>query len=95
MMVIFLVGLVSMILMRTLRKDYARFGRRDDEDGDDDVGDEAGWKQVHADVFRSPINLPLFAALVGTGHQLVILVLLVLFLASIGTYYSQCAPPFS
>jgi len=89
MMVIFLVGLVSMILMRTLRKDYARFGRRDDEDGDDDVGDESGWKQIHADVFRSPVHLPLFAALVGTGHQLVILVLLVLFLASIGTYYSQ------
>ena len=29
-MVIFLVGLVAMILMRTLRKDYARYGRDDD-----------------------------------------------------------------
>lgn len=27
MMVIFLVGLVSMILMRTLRKDYARYSK--------------------------------------------------------------------
>jgi len=35
MMVIFLVGLVSMILMRTLRKDYARYSR--EEDGDDMV----------------------------------------------------------
>merc|ERR1712087_793043 len=36
MMVIFLVGLVSMILLRTLRKDYAQFGSsRDEEDGDD------------------------------------------------------------
>lgn len=32
MMVIFLVGLVSMILMRTLRKDYARYSREDDMD---------------------------------------------------------------
>ena len=32
-MVIFLVGLVSMILMRTLRKDYARYSR--DEELDD------------------------------------------------------------
>lgn len=33
MMVIFLVGLVWMILMRTLRKDYARYQK--DEDLDD------------------------------------------------------------
>lgn len=33
MMVIFLVGLVSMILMRTLRKDYARYSK--DEEMDD------------------------------------------------------------
>jgi len=32
MMVIFLVGLVSMILMRTLRKDYARYSKDDDVD---------------------------------------------------------------
>ncbi len=30
MMVLFLVGLVSMILLRTLRKDYARYGKDDD-----------------------------------------------------------------
>jgi hypothetical protein len=34
MMVIFLTGLVSMILMRTLRKDYARYAR-DDDDAED------------------------------------------------------------
>ena len=32
MMVVFLVGLVSMILMRTLRKDYARYSKEDDLD---------------------------------------------------------------
>jgi transmembrane 9 superfamily protein 3 len=32
MMVIFLVGLVSMILMRTLRKDYARYSKEEDID---------------------------------------------------------------
>ena len=32
MMVIFLTGLVSMILMRTLRADYARYTARDDDD---------------------------------------------------------------
>jgi branched-subunit amino acid transport protein AzlD len=31
MMVIFLAGLVSMILMRTLRNDYAKYAREDDD----------------------------------------------------------------
>ena len=47
MMVIFLVGLVTMILMRTLRKDYARYSKEEDmDDMERDLGDEYGWKQV-------------------------------------------------
>ena len=47
MMVIFLVGLVSMILVRTLRKDYARYSKEEDmDDLERDLGDEYGWKQV-------------------------------------------------
>ena len=47
MMVIFLVGLVAMILMRTLRKDYQRYSKDDDlDDIERDLGDEYGWKQV-------------------------------------------------
>ena len=48
MMVIFLVGLVTMILLRTLRKDYARYSKEDDlvDDMERDLGDEYGWKQV-------------------------------------------------
>lgn len=73
MMVIFLVGLVSMILMRTLRKDYARYSR--DEEMDDmerDLGDEYGWKQVHGDVFRPASHPILFSALIGAGYQVCI-----------------------
>ena len=44
---IFLVGLVTMILMRTLRKDYARYSKEDEiDDMERDLGDEYGWKQV-------------------------------------------------
>merc|ERR1711935_373570 len=64
MMVLFLVGLVSMILMRTLRKDYARYSRDDElDDMEKDLGDEYGWKQIHGDVFRSPPYGMLFAIL--------------------------------
>jgi len=90
MMVIFLVGLVSMILMRTLRKDYARYSK--DEEVDDmerDLGDEYGWKQVHGDVFRPPPNALLFSALVGAGYQLISVVFCVIMFAIVGELYTE------
>ncbi|KNA04045.1 hypothetical protein SOVF_203280 [Spinacia oleracea] len=89
MMVIFLTGLVSMILMRTLRNDYAKYAREDDdlETLERDVSEESGWKLVHGDVFRSPRNLALLSAVVGNGAQLATLVLLVINLAIIGMLY--------
>ncbi|XP_021767190.1 transmembrane 9 superfamily member 1 [Chenopodium quinoa] len=89
MMVIFLTGLVSMILMRTLRNDYAKYAREDDdlETLERDVSEESGWKLIHGDVFRSPRNLALLSAVVGNGAQLATLVLLVINLAIIGMLY--------
>ena len=119
MMVLFLMGLVALILLRTLRKDYARYalshGRRDvemapsdrgdDDDMEDDVdengkpllddsrssnahgmtgAEDSGWKQVHGDVFRAPKMLPLLAAILGTGWQLVTLVMGVVLFAVAG-----------
>lgn len=54
MMVIFLIGLVSMILMRTLRKDYARYAK--DEEMDDMV--------VKFTYFTTWVSLPMF----GMGY---------------------------
>ncbi|WOL02345.1 hypothetical protein Cni_G11064 [Canna indica] len=89
MMVIFLTGLVSMILMRTLRNDYAKYAREDDdlEALERDVSEESGWKLVHGDVFRPPCSLVVLSALVGTGAQLAMLVLLVILFAIVGTLY--------
>jgi transmembrane 9 superfamily protein 3 len=102
MMVLFLMGLVALILLRTLKKDYARYGIVSDlEDGIHDVDEEgkpltgdkasedAGWKQVHGDVFRAPSYLPLFAALLGTGWQLVVLTLGVILFAVLGPMHGQ------
>jgi transmembrane 9 superfamily protein 3 len=90
MMVIFLTGLVTMILMRTLRKDYARYAK-DDDDADDerDIGDESGWKQIHGDIFRPPPYLLLFSALIGTGHQLAVLILCVITFSILGSLYAD------
>ncbi|KAH8514704.1 hypothetical protein Peur_058301 [Populus x canadensis] len=90
MMVIFLTGLVSMILMRTLRNDYAKYAREDDdlvESLERDVSEETGWKLVHGDVFRPPRSMVLLSAVVGTGAQLALLVLLVILMAIVGTLY--------
>lgn len=102
-MVIFLTGLVAMILLRTLRNDYAKYTRDDDdiESLEHDISEESGWKLVHGDVFRPPPNLALLAALLGTGVQLALLVLFVILitiagmlaagLSSLGTMSCHCA----
>lgn len=90
MMVIFLVGLVTMILMRTLRKDYARYSK--DEEIDDmerDLGDEYGWKQVHGDVFRPPNHALLFSSLIGAGYQVTVVSFAVIMFAIIGELYTE------
>jgi len=96
MMVLFLTGLVALILLRTLKADYARYStstaahtskEKSDEGTLEEGGDydetapltthvateDSGWKQVHGDVFRAPAHLPLLAALLGTGCQLLTL----------------------
>eukprot|EP00474_Spongospora_subterranea_P010010 CRZ10468.1 hypothetical protein [Spongospora subterranea] len=69
MMVLFLCGLVALVLMRTLRNDYARYSLDDDGFDLDNIGEESGWKQVHGDVFRAPLRLPWLCAFFGIGHH--------------------------
>ena len=52
-----------------------------------DVNEESGWKLVHGDVFRSPRGLVILSAVVGTGAQLAVLVLLVILLAIVVMLY--------
>lgn len=90
MMVLFLIGLVSMILMRTLRKDYARYSKDDElDDMERDLGDEYGWKQVHGDVFRSPSYPILLSVVVGTGYQVTVVVFFVIIFAIFGELYTE------
>lgn len=69
LVVLILVAVVAVILLRTLRKDLARYAAADDELEalERDVSEETGWKLVHGDVFRPPPHLGMLGALVGTG----------------------------
>jgi transmembrane 9 superfamily protein 3 len=89
MMVLFLIGLVSMILMRTLRRDYARYSRDEFDDLERDLGDEYGWKQIHTDVFRPPPYPLLFSALVGTGYHVLAVTFVVIIAAIMGELYTE------
>ncbi|GAB7360809.1 hypothetical protein MBLNU230_g0796t1 [Neophaeotheca triangularis] len=93
-MVTMLIGMVSTIMVRTLKKDIQRYNRLDEYDLDDlgqgngsiedGVQEDSGWKLVHGDVFRPPRNSLLLAVLVGNGAQLFAMVGFTILFASIG-----------
>ena len=66
MIVLFLTGMVAMIMMRTLHRDFNRYNA---VDATDDVEEETGWKLVHGDVFRPPSAPMMLSVLIGTGVQ--------------------------
>lgn len=71
--VFFLSGILTMIMVRTLRRDIAKYNT---EDSFEDTLEETGWKLVHGDVFRPPHNPRLFAALIGSGIQIFFMALI-------------------
>ncbi|OAA66771.1 endosomal integral membrane protein [Niveomyces insectorum RCEF 264] len=80
--VVFLVLTVLSVLVRTLKKDIARYNRLDqinleDLSGtsalEDGVQEDSGWKLVHGDVFRAPSHPLLLSVLLGNGAQLFVM----------------------
>ncbi|VDP78740.1 unnamed protein product [Echinostoma caproni] len=78
-LVLFLSALVATILLRTLRRDIARYSQLESS-----VQEESGWKLVHGDVFRPPAWGMLLCVLLGSGSQLFLMVLVTLFFACLG-----------
>ena len=73
--------LYRMIIIRTLRRDIARYNM--DDDVEESI-EETGWKLVHGDVFRPPPNSRLFVSLVGSGIQLFCMMFITIFFAMLG-----------
>ena len=80
--VFFLSGIITMIIIRTLRRDIAKYNMAD-EDIEESI-EETGWKLVHGDVFRPPINNRLFAAVIGSGIQIFCMMAITIFFAMLG-----------
>ncbi|MBA0869452.1 hypothetical protein Goshw_028203 [Gossypium schwendimanii] len=81
MIVLFLSGMVAMIMMRTLYKDIANYNQLETQD---EAQEETGWKLVHGDVFRAPINYGLLCVYVGTGVQIFAMSLVTMIFALLG-----------
>ncbi|XP_011088888.1 transmembrane 9 superfamily member 5 isoform X2 [Sesamum indicum] len=80
--VILLMGLLTVLFMRHLKNDIRKWSI-----GDEDEEKEVGWKYIHGDVFRCPTNLPLFSAILGSGTQLLSMVLILFVLAFLGVFH--------
>lgn len=82
--VLLLTGFLATILMRVLKNDFVKYSH-DDEALEDQ--EETGWKYIHGDVFRFPKHKSLFAAVVGSGTQLLALTIFIFLLALVGVFY--------
>ena len=79
--VFFLSSIITMIIIRTLRRDIARYNT--DDDLEESI-EETGWKLVHGDVFRPPNHSRIFAAVIGSGIQLYCMMAITIFFAMLG-----------
>eukprot|EP00879_Flechtneria_rotunda_P009211 GHRR01009644.1.p1 GENE.GHRR01009644.1~~GHRR01009644.1.p1 ORF type:complete len:502 (+),score=157.04 GHRR01009644.1:1316-2821(+) len=83
LIVLVMATLVAMILIRTVRRDLAKYEQLV-VDGSVDMKDEAGWKLLTGDAFRSPMNSKGLAVHVGSGVQTLSVALVTLLLATLG-----------
>uniref|UniRef100_U5EWA6 Transmembrane 9 superfamily member n=1 Tax=Corethrella appendiculata TaxID=1370023 RepID=U5EWA6_9DIPT len=79
--VFFLSGILTMIMVRTLRRDIAKYNT---DDSVEDTLEETGWKLIHGDVFRPPKYRRLFAAVIGSGIQIFFMALITIIFAMLG-----------
>lgn len=68
--ILFLLGVVGVILIKTLQRDQQTYHDEHDLKIHEDFEDVIGWRLIHRDVFRRPIYGGLLAPLVGSGIQL-------------------------
>ncbi|XP_076885071.1 transmembrane 9 superfamily member 8-like [Bidens hawaiensis] len=81
MIVLFLSGMVAMIMLRTLYRDISKYNQLETQE---EAQEETGWKLVHGDVFRPPVNSDLLCVYVGTGVQFFGMILLAMIFAVLG-----------
>lgn len=73
--VIALTGIIALIMMRVLKRDISMYV---------DDREESGWHFLHADIFRSPTAPGLLSIIVGSGIQVLLMIIVVLAFTVVG-----------
>ncbi|KAI3778728.1 hypothetical protein L2E82_08111 [Cichorium intybus] len=81
-LIIFLVTFYVLVLSKDISKNLADV----EEDQVANNQEETGWKNIHGDVFRFPQHKSLFAAALGVGSQLLVLIVAILALGLVGFF---------
>ena len=71
------------ILTRTVKKDLDKYNSNI-VINDNVIIDEHGWKQINGDVFRPPKHIKTLSALIGTGFEILCILIISLILSIIG-----------
>ena len=74
---------IFMILRRNIKKDLDKYNTSTIVN-DSIIIDEYGWKQIAGDVFRSPRHQKILSAFIGTGFEVLCLIIVSLILTLIG-----------
>ncbi|KAJ9554346.1 hypothetical protein OSB04_018391 [Centaurea solstitialis] len=69
-----------------LRKDISKYSDDVEVDQVADNLEETGWKNIHGDVFRFPRHKSLFAAALGSGTHLLLLIISILGMGLLGVF---------
>jgi transmembrane 9 superfamily protein 2/4 len=87
LIVLCLSSTVAVVILRSLKKDLARYNAMFDLTKDEQLEaqkEECGWKVVHGDVFRTPRRAMALTVLTASGVQLLAMVACTLFVACLG-----------
>ncbi|KAL6762372.1 Endomembrane protein 70-domain-containing protein [Haematococcus lacustris] len=84
LVVLVMAVIVALILVRTVRRDLAKYEQLVIEGGNMDAREESGWKLVTGDVFRAPLKSKTLAVQVGSGVQILSTSAVSMLLASLG-----------
>ncbi|KAF9429009.1 hypothetical protein BGZ94_000134 [Podila epigama] len=80
---LFLTGMVAIIFLKTLNKDIGTL-YSSEEEMRDDQDDNASWKLVHGDVFRTPSYSSLLCPILGSGIQVLVMCVSTIIFALLG-----------
>merc|ERR1719163_1892049 len=89
-LMLLILSLFLLIIIRVVRSDLSRYLQIPDEELHA-VEEDAGWKLLHADVFRPPKHRLVFCSAVGSGVQLFAMIVMIVLVGCIGVFYQRGA----